>query len=311
MELKSLPTEDGGDDLTSSEVGEAEDEEEKGADSETDSPAEGGGAGADGEGEDGSPDEGEVHTVTTHGSFRAPATQTLPPPRFIAAEKGNIIAAQRRYQETIAWRERMGMDGILSLPHPHFDMIKRNYPHFYHLRGRNNEPCYYESPPKMKLAPMRTAGISMDDLLRHYAITCEFMWTHIEPSDSGKSIYVIDLAGIGMRDFGGDVADFVKRTSAFTSAHYPERSGSIFIINVPSWFSIIWNTVKPWVDEVTRKKIKILRYGEKAITAALEEKIAIENIPPEYGGRSMPLGESPEEVMFCEKMKRNTQRHQL
>jgi hypothetical protein len=109
-----------------------------------------------------------------------------------------------------------------------------------------------------------------------------------------------------MRDFAGEVVDFVKKTSAFTAAHYPERSGSIFVINVPSWFSIIWKTVSPWIDPVTVKKIKILGYGEVAITKALEEKIPIENIPPEYGGQSMSLGQSPEETMFREKMQVQT-----
>mmetsp|Transcript_12489 Transcript_12489/g.36839 ORF Transcript_12489/g.36839 Transcript_12489/m.36839 type:complete len:594 (-) Transcript_12489:555-2336(-) len=240
----------------------------------------------------------------------APATQALPPERFIKAEKGDILSAQQRYEVTLAWRKEMNMDAILSEPHPNFDIIKKNYPHFYHFRGLNNEPCYYECPPKMKLQTLRDAGVSMDDLLRHYAMTCEFMWTHIEPSEEGKSIYVIDLEGMGIRDFAGDAVDFVKRTSAFTSAHYPERSGSIFIVNVPSWFSIIWNTVKPWVDEVTRQKIKILKSGKAGITRALEKRVAIENIPPEYGGKSVPLGQAPEEIMFREKIASNNKRYQ-
>ena len=239
-------------------------------------------------------------------SKSAPPAQALPPHRFIAAEKGDIESARKRYAVTLQWRAEMGMDHIITDPHPNFTVIKKNYPHFYHLRGRNNEPCYYEKPPEINLKALRAAGVGMDDLLRHFALTCEFMWSLIEPSEDGKSIYIIDLNGMGMRDFAGEVVDFVKKTSAFTAAHYPERSGNIFVINVPSWFSIIWKTVSPWIDPVTVKKIKILGYGEAAITKALEEKIPIENIPPEYGGQSMPLGQSPEETMFREKMQVQT-----
>lgn len=239
-------------------------------------------------------------------SKSAPPAQELPPHRFIAAEKGDIESARKRYATTLQWRAEMGMDHIITDPHPNFTVIKKNYPHFYHLRGRNNEPCYYEKPPEINLKALRAAGVGMDDLLRHFALTCEFMWTLIEPSEAGKSIYIIDLNGMGMRDFAGEVVDFVKKTSAFTAAHYPERSGSIFVINVPSWFSIIWKTVSPWIDPVTVKKMKILGYGEVAITKALEEKIPIENIPPEYGGQSMSLGQSPEETMFREKMQVQT-----
>jgi len=197
----------------------------------------------------------------------------------------------------------MGMDTILSEPHPKIDIIKANYPHYFHLRGKKNECCYYESPPKMNLPALRAAGISIEDLLRYYALCTEFMWKEIENSEDGRSIYVIDLEGIGIRDFAGEVVDFVKRAAAFTAAHYPERSGFIFVVNVPSWFSVIWNVVRPMVDEVTRKKITILRSGAEAITEALKERIPIENIPPEYGGNSMPLGYSPEEDLFAKHFK--------
>jgi hypothetical protein len=220
------------------------------------------------------------------------------PFRFIRATKGDVAAAKERWAATCAWRAENSMDNCLLQPHPHLKIIKENYPHYFHLRGKNNECCYYEQPPKMNLTELKKAGITLDKLIKHYAICCEYMWTKIETSEEGKSIYVIDLDGIGFRDFAGEVVDFVKRASSFTGAHYPERSGTIYVINVPSWFSVIWNVVKPMVDDVTKKKIKILRYGQEAITKALMEKIDIENIPPEYGGTSMPLGQSPEELQF-------------
>ena len=58
------------------------------------------------------------------------------------------------------------------------------------------------------------------------------------------------------------------------------------------------------VDEVTLQKINILR-GKEEIFNALLEKIPIENIPPEYGGQSMPLGHSPEEYALRELMQHN------
>jgi len=220
------------------------------------------------------------------------------PFRFIRATKGDLEAAKVRYNSTLKWRQEIGMDTILQEPHKNFDAIKANYPHFFHLRGKKNECCYFEKPAKMNLKHLKQEGIKMDDLLRHYALCCEYMWTKIESGEDGRSIYVIDLEGIGFRDFAGEVVDFTKRASFFTAEHYPERSGSIFVINVPSWFSIIWSVVKPMVDEVTKEKISILKVGKDAITKALAEKIPMKNIPPEYGGESVSLGCSPEEDMF-------------
>jgi hypothetical protein len=231
------------------------------------------------------------------------------PFRFIRATKGDVAAAKERWADTCTWREENNMDACLSVPHPSLKTIKMHYPHYFHLRGKNNECCYYEQPPKMNLPELKKNGINIEKLIKHYSICCEYMWTKIEDSEEGKSIYVIDLAGIGFRDFAGEVVDFVKRASAFTGAHYPERSGTIFVVNVPSWFSVIWNVVKPMVDDVTKQKIKILRYGQEAIMQALMEKIDIQNIPPEYGGKSMPLGQSPEELAFMKHFEKlnNTQ----
>ena len=67
---------------------------------------------------------------------------------------------------------------------------------------------------------------------------------------------------------------------------------------------MIWKVVKPMIDEVTLKKISIVR-GKEAVFSALAEKIPVENIPPEYGGKSMPLGESPEENALRDLMRHN------
>lgn len=232
------------------------------------------------------------------------------PVRFLRAAKGDPIHGRERFEATMKWREEERMDSILDEPFIYFELVKKYYPHYYHLRGKNNEPVYYESPAKFKVKPLKAAGMTMEDLLRYYALVTEYMWKRIEPSEEGKSIYVIDLDGIRLMDFVGDVVDFVKKTSSFTSAHYPERSGTIFVINVPSWFNIIWKVVSPMADEVTRQKIRILR-GKNNILNDLMTRVDVENIPSNYGGKSMALGESPEEKMFAEDMRKNLQRANL
>lgn len=59
-------------------------------------------------------------------------------------------------------------------------------------------------------------------------------------------------------------------------------------------FTVIWNVVKSFIDDVTLQKISIVR-GKKDVFEAMLQRIPIENIPPEYGGQSMQLGQSPEE----------------
>lgn len=44
--------------------------------------------------------------------------------------------------------------------------------------------------------------------------------------------------------------------------HYVERSHKVFILNAPSWFSVLWKVVAPLLHENTRRKINILGKGD-------------------------------------------------
>ncbi|GLD92408.1 hypothetical protein PINS_up000941 [Pythium insidiosum] len=217
------------------------------------------------------------------------------PRRFILAEKGDEEKGRERYLATLAWREENDLANILSKPWEHFRIIKENYPHYYHKRGKNNEPVYFEKPGKIKLKALKAAKLTLKDLMHNYLMVTEFLWQVLEPDDNKKCISVLDVDGIGFSDFAGEAVEYVRHAASVSGSHYPERCAYIFIINVPSWFNVIWNTVKGMVDEVTREKVIIVK-GKQKILEALAEKIPIENIPEEYGGES--VGTSVEEELL-------------
>ncbi|TDH71127.1 uncharacterized protein CCR75_001924 [Bremia lactucae] len=221
------------------------------------------------------------------------------PARFILAEKGDEAKAMERYNETTEWRRSEGVDLLLEKPNPHFKIIKNNYPHYYHKRGKEGEPVYYEKPGKINLKALKSAGLALDDLMHNYLMITEFLWQVIEQDDNRKGISVLDVDGIGLSDFAGEAVEYVRKAALVSGKHYPERCAYIYVINVPSWFSIIWNTVKGMVDDVTREKVIIVR-GKKKILEALSEHIPVENIPAEYGG--MSDGKAPEEDLLLQLM---------
>jgi hypothetical protein len=229
-----------------------------------------------------------------YGCLPSPPPPKELPLRFLRAGKNDPIEGRRRYEATLQWRRDNNIDTILLESHPNFMLVKKHYPHYYHLKGRNGEPVFFERPPKTNLQALKSGGIDLQSLVRHYTMVTEFQWQFIERNDLARSITVLDLDGMRMRDFVGECVEYVKMCSNFTGQHYPERAGHVIVINVPRWFSMIWNVVKPMVDDVTLQKISIVR-GKHEVLEALKAKIPIENIPPEYGGKSMPLGQSPEE----------------
>ncbi|CAK4450342.1 unnamed protein product [Aphanomyces euteiches] len=217
------------------------------------------------------------------------------PERFIRATKGDRAAALVRWKATLAWRKEEHMDTILTEPMPQFRFIKANYPHFYHKRGHKNEPVYYEKPGKINLKKMKAEGITLEQLLRNSQMCTEFLWSVIEKDDNQKCISVLDVDGIGLSDFGGEVVEYIKRCTGYTGPHFPERCAYIIVINVPGWFNMVWKVVQGLIDEVTREKISIVR-GKDKIYEALVHRIPHENIPEEFGGGSS--GISPEEQIL-------------
>lgn len=69
--------------------------------------------------------------------------------------------------------------------------------------------------------------------------------------------------------------------SSIGQDRYPETMGKFYIINAPWAFSAVWSIIKPWLDEVTVKKINILgsSYQDELI-----RQIGKENLPKEFGG---------------------------
>eukprot|EP01122_Echinamoeba_exundans_P005656 TRINITY_DN1580_c0_g1_i2.p1 TRINITY_DN1580_c0_g1~~TRINITY_DN1580_c0_g1_i2.p1 ORF type:complete len:205 (-),score=45.43 TRINITY_DN1580_c0_g1_i2:90-704(-) len=72
-----------------------------------------------------------------------------------------------------------------------------------------------------------------------------------------------------------------KEVLSILQNHYPERLGACFMVNPPWTFRIFWGIVSPFLDEVTRNKIKILKK-----TADMLELIPEDQLEEEYGGQN-------------------------
>jgi len=90
----------------------------------------------------------------------------------------------------------------------------------------------------------------------------------------------MDLKNVSIGQFWS-VKDYVMTASKIGQDYYPECMGKFYIINAPFLFSTVWACIKPWLDEVTVKKINILGSGYKS---TLLEQIPAENLPKELGG---------------------------
>jgi hypothetical protein len=156
---------------------------------------------------------------------------------------------------------------------------------------------------------LRKAGVKLKDLLWHSIYASEFCWNALEKAEYGRSITILDLEGIGLFGFAGEVMEFVKKAMQIVQEHYPERSYLVFLVNAPRWFSSIWTVVRPLINPETVKKIKIMSSG---FEAELLKEIDESELPRRYGGTNdTPLGESKEEKLLRNIVVRGLLAHKL
>ncbi|CAK4078551.1 unnamed protein product [Aphanomyces euteiches] len=229
------------------------------------------------------------------------AWELLPPPDeeaslvprcFIVAEFGNMARALTRYHDTLTWRQFHHVDRILSTKQEHYHAIRRYYKHTLHKRDKLGHPIYMEKMGSLDLKALQSVGVGFSELFQHYLFNVEYMFTHVatarcpcsscKDSEQQKLCILLDARGIGMRDLAGEVLEFVRTCTSVMQKHYPQRSFKIFLVNVPSWFGMIWKLIKPLLNESTRAKTFIL--SEADAPAALLQHIDPENLPEEYGG---------------------------
>ncbi|KAF0720249.1 Aste57867_436 [Aphanomyces stellatus] len=246
---------------------------------------------------------GQTDPQTVEGTVavasKTPVIEEIPfSPRFIAAEKGDEEKGRHRWEATRQWRRENNIDGLLHEPQPHFDIIKKNYPQYFHGKSKNGHCVYYERLGYVDFKTLKKSGLNMDQLLRHYMFITEFLWKVLEPSDSGRSITVLDVENFGFYDLTGDVTSFIRQAMAFAAAHYPERSAQIIVINVPGWFYMTWRAMSPMIDPVTKAKIRIC--NSSTSRDELLAAIDLDQLPSNYGGTSCALGESDEEKRLAQ-----------
>ena len=209
------------------------------------------------------------------------------PKRFAICEDTEK-ACRNRWTTTKHWREQMHADTILFEPNEHFTTIMKLYPHFFCGVAKNGCRVYYERPGELDLKQMKQHGIGIPEMLEHWLFINEYQYRVLSEDPTGcdeaRAITIIDVDGVSMGSvlWGGDAMTFLKKTISIAGAHYPERSMTVCLINVPGWFGKLWSMISGLVHENTRKKVRIL--SKKDVLSGLRDIIDDHMIPEYYGG---------------------------
>lgn len=131
------------------------------------------------------------------------------------------------------------------------------------LHGFDNDghPVYIERP----------GLVAPDQMLKSFKIE-EFQEFHIQMMESVedrrellrrasgqqkyKTLVILDLTNVGLKHLDGSFRELLKSTIAIDSHCYPETLYKMFIVNAPWYLKALWAIVSPFLDPITKEKIK-------------------------------------------------------
>lgn len=207
--------------------------------------------------------------------------------RFLRARKFDLEPTKQMFIASEKWREEFKVDTLVNdFQFPEGDQIRAIYPQYYHKVDKLGRPIYiehFQSLDFKKIQELTTMERMQQRHVVEYEQTIRFRFPACSKKagqEIEQSCTILDLQGVSLFSFS-QVASFVRNLSKISQDYYPESLGNMFIINAPMLFSSIWSLIKPFLDEVTVNKIKIIGSNYKS---TLFEYIDPENLPERLGG---------------------------
>ena len=221
--------------------------------------------------------------------------------RFLLARKENVTETMKMLYAWYAFRTSpivpngtLTPDNCLDVADPFEDVYRDLLPHSNCGYDKKGRPCYFEKTGVISCRfrdVMNREGMCPDRLVERHVQQQEMMIRRIDyanrnrdvasfPEEISKQVVVFDLKNLSFAlDF--EAIDVFKRTIQIDQDYYPERLQHFFMLNTPIFFSAIWAIIKPFLDEVTVNKFKILGSDYEQ---TLFQFIDPSNVPEELGG---------------------------
>jgi len=123
-----------------------------------------------------------------------------------------------------------------------------------------------------------------------------------ETGQSAGTTMIVCMQNTGWAHVSPATMENFKEAASVNKLNYPETLRKSFIVNAPSFMSMIWNMISPWLDPSTQDKTSI--HGSNFLEFLLEV-IDLDALPQNLGGTGkllppggiyQPFGKHPEAI---------------
>ncbi|EHY53126.1 CRAL-TRIO domain-containing protein C23B6.04c [Exophiala dermatitidis] len=163
--------------------------------------------------------------------------------RYLRATTWNVAQAENRLRNTLVWRCEYGLE-----------KITKDYISVENETGKqvilgwdiNARPCHYLRPSKQNTE-------RSDRQIQHLVYMLE---RSIDLMPVGQETLALLINFAETKASQGVTLSQGKQTLNILQNHYPERLGRALVANVPFYISGFFKLITPFIDPVTREKIR-------------------------------------------------------
>ncbi|KAI8873234.1 CRAL/TRIO domain-containing protein, partial [Ramicandelaber brevisporus] len=165
--------------------------------------------------------------------------------RYLRASKWNLAKAKQMLSDTLRWRLDY-KPHLIAPPDVEKECLTgKIYLNGFDMAGR----------PIVYMKPVRENSNSQEGNVRNVVYQLE-QAIRVMPTGVEKICLVIDFTN---NPISKSVSlGTAKQIVDILSKHYVERLGVSFIYNAPWYFTAFYSTVSPWLDPVTKAKIRFI-----------------------------------------------------
>lgn len=218
--------------------------------------------------------------------------------RYLRANQFDVGKTIDHLKRNCNWRKKFRVDEIFSdepdsaLGCP-LSKLTAIFPHWHEGYDLSGRPVLYKQYTTFDAAAIQRIA-NLDSIIKYHVWEQEAC-QKLCMDQSLKTGYIVettttilDLKDMRIGQVTKDFLSFMKTIAEVDSHQYPETLGNMFIINAPSVFPFVWRMVKVWLDPSVAAKIQVMA-GEREWGPVLAECIGEDNLPLDYGGKSISL----------------------